>query len=118
VQFKPEIGAYPVLDNSYLDLNKTASFTFMESVWDEFAPWFDSKTLHIGADEYPASQAVQFRKYVNTIARHIWAKHGKRAQVWGTGIEFDPANNASIDNNITVSHWYCRCYCYFSVKLY
>ncbi|KAJ2958264.1 hypothetical protein NQZ79_g6158 [Umbelopsis isabellina] len=105
VQFKPEIGAFPVLDNSYLDLNKTIAFTFMETVWDEFAPWFDSKTLHIGADEYPASQAVQFRNYVNTIARHIWEKHGKRAQVWGTGIEFDPANKTSIDSNITISHW-------------
>ena len=56
----------------------------MKTVWDEFAPWFDSKTLHIGADEYPANQASQFRLYVNTMARYIWEKHGKLPQAWGT----------------------------------
>lgn len=106
MQFNPEIGSYPVLDNSYLNLNKTESFDFMKSVWDEFAPWFDSKTLHIGADEYPSSQASQFRLYVNTIARYIWEKHGKLPQVWGTGIEFDKNKTMSIDTNITISHWF------------
>ncbi|KAI8577791.1 hypothetical protein K450DRAFT_282250 [Umbelopsis ramanniana AG] len=105
VQFKPEIGSYPVLDNSYLNLNKSETYDFMMSVWDEFAPWFDSKTLHIGADEYPSSQAAQFRDYVDTIARYIWEKHGKKPQVWGTGIEFDKNQTLSIDTNITISHW-------------
>ncbi|KAH8554420.1 glycoside hydrolase superfamily [Umbelopsis sp. PMI_123] len=104
-QFKPEIGSYPVLDNSYLNLNKTETYDFMKSVRDEFAPWFDSKTLHIGADEYPSSQAAQFRDYVNTMSRYVWEKHGKKPQVWGTGIEFDKNQTLSIDTNITISHW-------------
>ncbi|OZJ04601.1 hypothetical protein BZG36_02058 [Bifiguratus adelaidae] len=77
-QFNPKLASNGVLDQSYLNLNKTETYNLMKS---------------------------EFRDYVDTMARYAWEKHGKHANVWGTGIEFNQPYHDSIDTNITISHW-------------
>jgi hexosaminidase len=49
-QWKPEIGMDS--DYSLLNISNPDTIPTMESIWKVFLPWFYSKTVHIGADEY------------------------------------------------------------------
>jgi hexosaminidase len=39
-----------------LNLTNPDSTALVETIWDIFLPWFHSKVVHIGADEYVDKQ--------------------------------------------------------------
>jgi hexosaminidase len=49
-QWKPELGLSD--DLSLLNISNPDTIPTMESIWETFLPWFHSKVVHIGADEY------------------------------------------------------------------
>jgi hexosaminidase len=49
----------------------------MEAIWNIFLPWFHSKTVHIGADEYDSTLANDYILFVNTMSSFIRASSGK-----------------------------------------
>lgn len=49
-QWKPELGMSS--DMSLLNISNSNTTPTMEEIWKVFLPWFHSKTVHIGADEY------------------------------------------------------------------
>jgi hexosaminidase len=49
-QWKPEIGMST--DYSLLNISNPETLPTMKTIWKTFLPWFQSKTIHIGADEY------------------------------------------------------------------
>jgi N-acetyl-beta-hexosaminidase len=81
-QFRPDLAS-PTLDKSLLDLANPNTLPFVKSLWDEFLPWFDSKDVHIGADEYDAREGEAYRQFVNACDDHLTSK-GYTVHAWGS----------------------------------
>jgi hexosaminidase len=74
----------------------------MEAIWRTFLPWFHSKTVHIGADEYDSSLADDYILFVNTLSAFINATAAKDTRIWGTN---EPSNTSAVTRAITIQHW-------------
>jgi N-acetyl-beta-hexosaminidase len=81
-QFRPDLAS-ATLDKSMLDLSNPSTLPFVKSLWDEFLPWFDSKHVHIGADEYDVSQGETYRQFVNACDDYLKSK-GYTVHAWGS----------------------------------
>ncbi|KAF2773245.1 glycoside hydrolase [Teratosphaeria nubilosa] len=107
-QWKPELA----LDNDLdlLNITKPETITTIEAIWNTFLPWFHSKAVHIGADEYVSDSyttyelATAYNDFVNTMAAYIDAQSGKSMRIWGT---YPPKANCTnnISKNVTMQHW-------------
>ncbi|KAJ5179080.1 CAZyme family GH20 [Penicillium capsulatum] len=98
-KWKPELA----LDQQdLLNLSHPDTIPLVKSIWSEFLPWFRTKEVHIGADEYDATLANDYIGFVNEMRRFIQEKSGKRIRIWGTD---EPSDTASIDKDITIQHW-------------
>ncbi|KAJ7920852.1 glycoside hydrolase superfamily, partial [Mycena leptocephala] len=67
-QWKPELA---LADLSLLNISHPETIPTMEAIWRTFLPWFHSKTVHIGADEYDSSLANDYILFVNTLSSFI-----------------------------------------------
>ncbi|MDH4202215.1 MAG: family 20 glycosylhydrolase [Phycisphaerae bacterium] len=114
---KPEL-AHPALNHPgfglcYLDIRKDQTYRFMEAIFDEVAPLFDSKYIHIGTDEYllklipddseRKKTGEQFRQYINHFANYLQDKHGKTVRIW-SGYEHMPGTTEP-DTSIVIDMW-------------
>jgi hexosaminidase len=81
-QFRPDLVS-PKYGKDLLDLSNPNTYTFLDSVWDEFLPWFDTSSVHIGADEYAQGEGDNYRKFINTFDTYLKQK-GKSVQMWGS----------------------------------
>lgn len=102
VQWKPEIGY--ATDLSLLNISHPDAIPTMKTIWDEFLPWFHTKVVSIGADEY-TGPSTDYNTFVNAIAGHIGTMSGKAIRIWGT---FPPVYNETYENvyqNVSVQHW-------------
>jgi hexosaminidase len=81
-QFRPDLAS-PTLDKSLLDLSNPNTLPFVKSLWDEFLPWFDSKDVHIGADEYDPKEGEAYRQFVNACDDYLTSK-GYTVHAWGS----------------------------------
>lgn len=102
VQWKPELG-YST-DLSLLNISHPDTIPTMETIWGEFLPWFHTKTVSIGADEY-TGPATDYNYFVNAMASYIGTVSDKFIRIWGT---FPPVENGTYTNiyqNVSVQHW-------------
>lgn len=103
VQWKPELGL--TSDLSLLNISNPGTIPTMKTVWSTFLPWFHTKTVHIGADEYTA-EANDYNIFVNAMADHIHTVSNKSIRIWGT---FPPKYNQkgyiNIYQNVSIQHW-------------
>lgn len=103
VQWKPEIGYDG--DLSLLNISHPETIPTMQKVWKEFLPWFHSKSVSIGADEYKGPEE-DYKKFVNAMAGFIGKEANKTIRIWGT---FPPKKHAGSDteiaSNVTIQHW-------------
>lgn len=114
---KPEL-AHPLLNKdgfglSYLDIRKEEANRFMETIFDEVAPLFDSPYFHIGTDEYRLNlirdkaerekTGELFRQYINRMAKYLQDKHGKTVRIW-SGYEHMPGTTEP-DKSIVIDMW-------------
>lgn len=98
-KWKPELA----LDQQdLLNLSHPDTLPLLKSIWSDFLPWFQTKEVHIGADEYDATLADDYIGFVNEMSRFIRRTHGKGIRIWGTD---EPSKSTSIDKNITIQHW-------------
>jgi hexosaminidase len=81
-QYRPDLAS-PSSDKEFLNLGDPATFTFLNSLWDTFLPWFDAPQVSIGADEYTAGDPNTYRAFINTYDAYLKAK-GKTIHVWGS----------------------------------
>ncbi|MBE3047568.1 family 20 glycosylhydrolase [Candidatus Bathyarchaeota archaeon] len=95
---KPEIA---LEKKDLLNVTHPDTMPLVKRVWDEFLPWFETKEVHIGADEYDMSLAGDYKMFVEDLAEHVRDTAGKRSRIWGTylGLELDR------DLEIVVQHW-------------
>ncbi|KAI0196952.1 putative beta-N-hexosaminidase [Astrocystis sublimbata] len=101
-KWKPELA---LEKKDLLNLTHPDSIPTVKKIWDEFLPWFKSKEVHIGADEYNASLADDYIRFVNELSTYINTTSGKRVRIWGTD---EPASDPavlSIDKDVVVQHW-------------
>lgn len=102
VQWKPEIG-YST-DLSLLNISHPETIPTMKTIWSEFLPWFHTKVVSIGADEY-TGPSTDYNTFVNAMASYIGTEAGKFIRIWGT---FPPIENSTYENiyqNVSVQHW-------------
>ncbi|KAK7523291.1 glycoside hydrolase [Phyllosticta citriasiana] len=102
-QWKPELALstdYSMLNISYPDTIPT-----VKTMWRTFLPWFQSKTVHIGADEYDSKLADDYNHFVSEMDAFIQAESGytKKMRIWGT---FPPKDNyTNISTDVSIQHW-------------
>lgn len=107
-QWKPELGLDGALD--LLNISNPDTIPTMESIWSTFLPWFHSKSIHIGADEYVDKDldayelGELYNKFVNALNAFIAGVSDKSIRIWGT---YPPLSNYTdnINTNVTVQHW-------------
>lgn len=103
VQWRPQIGYEG--DLSLLDISHPDTIPTMKSIWKEFLPWFHTKAVSIGADEYKGPED-DYKRFVNTMASFINAESEKDVRIWGT---FPPKQStltsSDIFTNVTIQHW-------------
>lgn len=102
VQWKPELGYSG--DLSLLNISHPETIPTMQTVWGEFLPWFHTKVVSIGADEY-TGPSTDYNDFVNAMASYIGGESGKFIRIWGT---FPPVYNGTYNNiyqNVSVQHW-------------
>ncbi len=100
-QYRPDLAS-PKYSKDLLDLSNPNTYTFLNSIWEEFLPWFDTASVHIGADEYAQGEGDTYRKYVNTYDDYLKRK-GKSVQMWGslTGM----GGSLPVETDITMDVW-------------
>lgn len=101
-QWKPELA----LDDNFalLNISNPETIPIMQTIWSTFIPWFHSKTVHLGADEYTGAVA-EYNKYVNTMYEYIGEKFDKKVRIWGTFVPDSVANETNVNINVTIQHW-------------
>ena len=101
VQWRPQIGYSG--DLSLLNISHPDTIPTVKTIWKEFLPWFHSKVVSIGADEYNGP-VDEYKKFVNVMDAFIAEQSGKTMQIWGT---FPPKKGANpeVFRNVTIQHW-------------
>ncbi|KXL43089.1 glycoside hydrolase family 20 protein [Acidomyces richmondensis BFW] len=107
-QWKPELGLNGEID--LLNISFPETIPTMKTIWNTFLPWFHSKVVHIGADEYvdPKLSTYQlgelYNTFVNAINSFIRSDSGKSIRIWGT---YPPQKNYTnnISKDVVIQHW-------------
>src|SRR5436305_753550 len=100
-QYRPDLAS-KTDSKELLDLANPKTYTFLNSIWDEFLPWFDSPQVDIGADEYTTSNANQYRQFINTYDAYLKNK-GKSVRMWGTLSWV--TGSVTVNNDIVTDVW-------------
>ncbi|KAF7319113.1 putative glycosyl hydrolase family 20 [Mycena chlorophos] len=75
-QWKPELG---LADLSLLNISYPETIPTMNTIWSTFLPWFHTKMVHIGADEYDSTLADEYILFVNTMSSFVGGTSGKES---------------------------------------
>lgn len=98
-KWKPELA---LAKKDLLNLTHPDAIPTVKAIWSEFLPWFQTKEVHIGADEYDPELADDYINFVNEMSVFINSTAGKRVRIWGT---HEPSENLTISKDIIVQHW-------------
>ncbi|KAF2122895.1 glycoside hydrolase superfamily [Lophiotrema nucula] len=98
-KWKPELA---LAKKDLLNLTHPDSIPTVKAIWAEFLPWFQTKEVHIGADEYDATLADDYINFVNEMSDFVNSTSGKRIRIWGTN---EPSENLTISKDIITQHW-------------
>ncbi|KAF2710017.1 glycoside hydrolase family 20 protein [Pleomassaria siparia CBS 279.74] len=98
-KWKPELA---LAKKDLLNLTHPDSIPTVKAIWAEFLPWFQTKEVHIGADEYDDTLADVYISFVNEMADFVNSTSGKKIRIWGT---HEPSENLTISKDIIIQHW-------------
>lgn len=99
VKWKPEIG---LRDMSMLNISHPETIPTIQKIWSVFLPWFHSKSVHIGADEYDKKLVPEYARFVNEMAAFIKSEGNKTTRVWGT---FSPKQGSNVTTDVVQQQW-------------
>ncbi|GJN81316.1 hypothetical protein PLIIFM63780_004849 [Purpureocillium lilacinum] len=102
VKWRNQIG---LEDLSMLNISHPDTIPTMKTIWKTFLPWFHSKVVHIGADEYDENLVADYTHFVNEMASFIKQESGKDIRIWGT---FTPKQGANVSKDVVIQHWSSR----------
>ncbi|PFH62922.1 hypothetical protein XA68_10975 [Ophiocordyceps unilateralis] len=100
VQWRPQLG---LEDLSLLDISHPQTMPTMKLIWREFLPWFHSKVVSIGADEY-GGPVSDYNWFVNSMNTFIRQSSNKSIRIWGT-FPPKPSYHINIDQDVSIQHW-------------
>ncbi|KAI1593192.1 DUF2347 multi-domain protein, partial [Pyrenophora tritici-repentis] len=98
-KWKPELA---LAKKDLLNLSHPDAIPTVKAIWSEFLPWFQTKEVHIGADEYDSTLADDYIHFVNEMADFVNTTSQKRVRIWGT---HEPSENLTISREVIVQHW-------------
>jgi hexosaminidase len=98
-KWKPELA---LTKKDLLNLSHPEAIPTVKAIWSEFLPWFQTKEVHIGADEYDATLADVYINFVNEMSDFVNSTSGKRVRIWGTN---EPSENFTISKDVIIQHW-------------
>ncbi|KAF2000898.1 glycoside hydrolase family 20 protein [Amniculicola lignicola CBS 123094] len=98
-KWKPELA---LAKKDLLNLSHPESIPTVKAIWSEFLPWFETKEVHIGADEYDSTLADVYINFVNEMSDFVNTTFGKRVRIWGT---HEPSENLTVSKDIIIQHW-------------
>jgi hexosaminidase len=98
-KWKPELA---LAKKDLLNLTHPDSIPTVKAIWAEFLPWFQTKEVHIGADEYDSTLADVYISFVNEMSDFVNSTSGKKVRIWGT---HEPSENLTISKDIVIQHW-------------
>ena len=98
-KWKPELA---LAKKDLLNLSHPDAIPTVKAIWSEFLPWFQTKEVHIGADEYDPLLADDYIHFVNEMAGFIKNTSGKRVRIWGT---HEPSENLTLSKDVIIQHW-------------
>lgn len=104
-QWKPQLALDPTGDISLLNISHPETIPTMKTIWDVSIPWFHSKTVHLGADEYSSDAIAEYNNYVNTMHSYIGEKYSKDVRIWGTFPPNSIPNEENVNTNVSIQHW-------------
>jgi hexosaminidase len=87
----------------WLDLSNPEVLPFVERMWDEFVPFFDSREISIGADEYSPDKGELVRQYVNHFHDYFATHYNRTIRMWGSDVRLP--GTTEINSNIHTDHW-------------
>ncbi|KAH7021360.1 glycoside hydrolase superfamily [Microdochium trichocladiopsis] len=107
-QWKPELAIDTSID--LLNISYPDTIPTMKTIWKTLLPWFHSKVVHIGADEYVDPVLTKdalvsyYNDFVITLNDFIQEESGKQIRIWGT---FPPKDNYTnnIPQDVAIQHW-------------
>ncbi|KAI0445774.1 beta-hexosaminidase [Xylaria telfairii] len=98
-KWKPEVALDT--DPTLLNISHPDAIPTIKTIWKTFLPWFYSKTVHIGADEYQADLVRDYTTLVNDLASFL-RQENKTTRIWGT---FTPTEGANVSKDVMIQHW-------------
>ncbi|KAJ4985043.1 glycosyl hydrolase family 20 [Stagonosporopsis vannaccii] len=98
-KWKPELA---LAKKDLLNLTHPDAIPTVKAIWSEFLPWFQTKEVHIGADEYDPELADDYINFVNEMSEFINSTSGKKIRIWGT---HEPSESLTISKDIVIQHW-------------
>ena len=98
-KWKPELA---LAKKDLLNLSHPDAIPTVKAIWSEFLPWFQTKEVHIGADEYDPDLADDYINFVNEMSDFVNSTSGKRIRIWGT---YEPSENLTISKDVIIQHW-------------
>ncbi|KAF2686778.1 glycoside hydrolase family 20 protein [Lentithecium fluviatile CBS 122367] len=98
-KWKPELA---LAKKDLLNLSHPDAIPTVKAIWSEFLPWFQTKEVHIGADEYDPTLADDYISFVNEMSGFVNSTSGKRIRIWGT---HEPSENLTVSRDIIIQHW-------------
>lgn len=101
-QWQPELAFSQTED--LLNLSHPLTLPAMKRIWSEFLPWFQTREVHIGADEYNATLADDYIDFVNDLCDHIMVESRKKTRLWGT-LEPSPSGKELNRERLIMQHW-------------
>ncbi|GAC1350075.1 MAG: hypothetical protein NVSMB27_29150 [Ktedonobacteraceae bacterium] len=100
-QYRPDLASQKY-SKDFLDLSNPKTYTFMNAIWDEFLPWFDTTQVDIGADEYTISDSDKYRQFINTYDTYVKQK-GKTLRMWGSLTKMK--SGVQVNTDIVLDVW-------------
>ncbi len=100
-QYKPDLR-HTELKEDHLDLGNPDVTTFLEELWREYAPIFDS--VHIGTDEYNGGSTSDMKTFINHFNNYLKERGKKTVRMWGSQGTIGGASG--VDRDLLVNIWY------------
>lgn len=94
--------ASPHLSKEFLDLANPASYTFVDTLWQTFLPWFTSSQVNMGMDEYDPRDADRYRAYINHCDQ-LLRQAGRTARMWGSLSRMP--GRVGVNPDIVIENW-------------
>ncbi|KAK1711802.1 family 20 glycosyl hydrolase [Colletotrichum lupini] len=105
-QWKPELGLSS--DLSLLNISNPETIPMVKKIWEIFLPWFHTKTVSIGADEYvdptlsEDALVAEYTRFVDEMNDYITSTSCKKVRIWGT---FAPSVGGTVNKSVSIQHW-------------